>query len=175
MKPEKSIFLMLGILFLGVIISIFLIFLNSNIPVILMLALGVIYTIIIDLILLYKKPKKKLPKIQPKPKENLDYFYNDLLKNSIELNEKMSKIDKREKQLKKIAEDAKKTMKLANIKKQIKYIKPQRKYIASVLSNKFHPKQCKFTKLISNKNKIYFTTKTQALKQGFKPCIELKR
>ena len=146
-----------------------------------MLALGVIYTIIVDIILVYKKPKKQVkaqvkPQIvKPQNRNNLDYFYNDLLKNSIDLNEKMANLDKREQQLKKIAENAKKTMKLVDIKKQIRQIKPQRKYVASVLSTKFHPKQCKFTKLISNKNRIFFTTKTQALKQGFKPCIELKK
>lgn len=168
---------MLGILFLGVIISILLIFLDSNIPVILMLALGVIYTIIIDIILVYKKPKKAKPQIiKQKNKNNLDYFYNDLLKNSIDLNEKVDNLNKREKQLKKIAEEARKTIKLNNdVKKHIKAIKPQRKYVASILSNKFHVKACKFTKLIDHKNKIFFKTKIQALKQGFKPCNELKR
>ena len=72
---------------------------------------------------MYKKPKKQVkaqvkPQIvKPQNRNNLDYFYNDLLKNSIDLNEKMANLDKREQQLKKIAENAKKTMKLVDIKK----------------------------------------------------------
>ena len=175
MKPKNAILLMLGVLFLAVIISMFLIFLETSIPVVLILALGVIYIIIIDVILL-KKGTKEQPKIQPKLQARIDPLYNNLLKTSIDLNDKISKLNEREKQLKRIAEDAKKTIKLnSEVKKHIKSIRPQRKYVASILSNKFHLKACKFTKLIDYKNKVFFKTKNQALKQGFKPCNELKR
>lgn len=176
MKSKNAILLMLGVLFLAVIISIFLIFLETSIPVVLILALGVIYIIFVDLILLYQNKPKQI-KIEPKQiQARIDPMYNHLLKTSLELDNKLNKLSERERQLKKIAENAKKTIKLnSEVKKHIKSIRPQRKYVASVLSSKFHAKACKFTKLIDYKNKIFFKTKNQALKQGFKPCKELKR
>lgn len=179
MKARNAMLLMFGIMFLVVILSISLIFLESDLPVLLILTLGLIYVIIIDLILLKKSktPKRLVYKnVNPQIKDNFGDVYNHLLKTSIDLNEKLEKLNKREQQLKKIAEDANKTLNLSqNFKNNVKHIKPQRKFVASVLSNKFHSNHCKFTKLISAKNKVFFNTKTQALKQGYKPCNELKR
>lgn len=177
MENKNAILLMLGILFLAVIVSVSLIFLETTIPVVLILALGVIYIIFIDLMLL-NKPKGapiKTVRFQTKVQPRVDPIYNNLLKTSIDLNDKITRLNERERQLKRIAEDAKKTIRLNNdVKKHIRAIRPQRKYVASILSNKFHAKNCKFTKLIESKNKVFFKTKNQALKQGFKPCKELK-
>ena len=43
-------------------------------------------------------------------------------------------------------------------------------YIASVNSNKFHYETCRWGKKISNKNKVTFNTRSDAISQGYEPC-----
>ena len=175
MKTKNSVLLMLCILLIEVMISILLIFLDSNLPVLITIITGIVFTIIIDSMLLYKKPKvQKKQMKKPENKNSLEAVYTNLLKTSIDLNDKITKLTNREKEIKEIIDGAKKI----NTKKQnnlYKHIKHRKRYIASINSDKFHERQCKFTKLISPKNKLQFATKTQALKYGLKPCNELKR
>jgi len=172
MKNNKQILLMLALVFIEVIITIPLILLETKIPAILILTFLVAYTLVVDLILISNNKKEKNKKSNKEPSE----FQNKLIKNTIQLDNKLRQLEKRQDQIKKISEEAQKTIKKnEQVKKQLKNLKNQKKFVASVLSNKFHKKNCKFTKLISPKNKIYFNTRSQALRKGFEPCNYLER
>lgn len=43
-------------------------------------------------------------------------------------------------------------------------------YVASANSNKFHISSCKWAKKISDSNKITFTSRNDAINQGYQPC-----
>ena len=43
-------------------------------------------------------------------------------------------------------------------------------FVASKHSNKFHIQQCPFARNIKEENKVFFSSKQEALNKGFKPC-----
>lgn len=67
-----------------------------------------------------------------------------------------------EKKIEKYTE--KKKISKANVKKPVK------KYFASKKGTVFHKIKCKIGKRISKRNRVYFSTKEEALKKGYKPC-----
>ncbi len=74
-------------------------------------------------------------------------------------------------------EEEKKRGKKGNIVK-VYHKKPERPsvlqqnllFVASKHSDKFHIQQCPFARNIKEENKVFFSSKQEALNKGFKPC-----
>ena len=58
--------------------------------------------------------------------------------------------------------------KLKRVSEPVK--KAEAKLIASSEADKFHKLDCRFAKLISKKNRVYFKDEKEAKNKGFKPC-----
>ena len=53
---------------------------------------------------------------------------------------------------------------------EVMYIPPSGSYIASANSHKFHYTTCRWGKKISEKNKVTFNSRSDAISQGYEPC-----
>ena len=137
---------LIGIIVLGLmcLVGITLIFLDSSIPILAAIVLGAIFSLFVFL-----GKEKKTVKLK-------DNRMNDNLKNEFRI----------------IAQSAENAVKTANDIKEELYIlkKLNNKYVASVKSKRFHRAECRLAKNINENNKVYFSNKIDALKNGFVQC-----
>lgn len=138
-----------GIILLGLmcLIGIFLIFLESAIPVLFAIILGGIFILFM---VFDRKKKVKMVKV----------INNEDMRDYVAEGFRM------------MAHTAENAIRTADeIKEELKLLKGQDvKYVGSVKSDKFHRPSCRLAKRINSNNQVWFSTKVDALKQGFVEC-----
>ena len=139
--------LLIGLTGLGLILV------NSSVPVLLTLVIAVIYTGLVSAFAAFPRKENAA-----EAKQEAD-------------NKLMLPI---EDELKVISYEAEKSLSAINdIKGELHELNQylnQPTIVASKLSNKFHQPECRFARNISKKNQVWFRSKIDAAKHGFKKC-----
>ena len=138
--------LLIGLTGLGLILV------DSSVPVLLTLVIAVIYTGLVSAFAAFPR------------KENVEAKQEADIKLRLPI----------EDELKAISYEAEKSLSAINdIKGELHELNQylnQPTIVASKLSNKFHQPECRFARNISKKNQVWFRSKIDAAKHGFKKC-----
>ena len=138
--------LLIGLTGLGLILV------DSSVPVLLTLVIAVIYTGLVSAFAAFPR------------KENVEAKQEADIKLRLPI----------EDELKVISYEAEKSLSAINdIKGELHELNQylnQPTIVASKLSNKFHQPECRFARNISKKNQVWFRSKIDAAKHGFKKC-----
>ena len=138
--------LLIGLTGLGLILV------DSSVPVLLTLVIAVIYTGLVSAFAAFPR------------KENVEAKQEADIKLRLPI----------EDELKVISYEAEKSLSAINdIKGELHELNQYLNHptiVASKLSNKFHQPECRFARNISKKNQVWFRSKIDAAKHGFKKC-----
>lgn len=165
MKQNSLIKILFAAMILSVLTGSLLMAYESSMPVLVMIALSVLYTVFIVAIIafdnkyLLNKTSLWMTNLEaPRPEYN-----NKLVEFAGLLHDFNLEVQKNLDATAIIAHD------VNEIKEKI-----QTNYIGSISTRKFHDKTCRFAKQIKDKNKINFKFEREAKRQGFKTCKCLK-